>query len=103
MASEREVFQMRFVFPLLALVAAPLGANAVTFEEMKVTNFVKESRHFYRITVQGTVKDQEIVCAILNASGDIVASKTKYTDNMATNVLIRYDGNDVASATCVKN
>lgn len=103
MAAEREVFQMRFVFPLLALVAAPLGANAVTFEEMKVTKFVKSSQGYYKITVQGTVKDQQIVCAILNASGDIVASDTQYTDNMATSVLIRYDGNDAASATCVKN
>lgn len=94
---------MRLMLALITLIAAPLVANAVTFEEMKVTKFVKSSQGYYRITVQGTVKGEQIVCAIHNASGDIVASDTQYTDNMATSVLIRYDGNDAAGASCVKN
>ena len=94
---------MRLMLTLITLIAAPLVANAVTFEEMKVSKFVKASSDFYRITVQGTVKGEEIVCAIYNASGDIVASDTQYTDNMATSVLILYTGNDVVGASCVKN
>lgn len=86
---------------LLILAALPhVGEAQVEFE---VTAFRKSSSNFYEIVIQGTTKDQEIVCALKNASGDIIATDTQYADALATSVLIRYSGSDVKSAICVPN
>jgi hypothetical protein len=86
---------------LVMLAMLPSVAFAET--EFELTAFRKSSSDFYEIVVQGTKKDQEIVCALKNAEGDIIATDTQYGDALATSVLIRYEGDDVTSAICVPN
>ncbi len=86
---------------LILLIVSPTVAFAETAFEL--TAFRKSSSDFYEIVVQGTKKDQEIVCALKNAAGDIIATDTQYADALATNVLIRYEGDDVSGAICVPN
>ncbi|MCF8510842.1 MAG: hypothetical protein K9G43_05295 [Rhodobacteraceae bacterium] len=87
----------------ILFVSAILPKAVVAQTEFEVTAFRKSSSNFYEIVVQGTRKDQEIVCALKNAAGDIIATDTKYGDALATNVLIRYQGDDVIDAICVPN
>lgn len=95
---------MRCTAIILGSIALVLGPGmAAAQPEFEVTAFRKSSTNFYEIIIQGTRKDQPIVCALKNAAGTIIATDTQYADTLATKVLIRYDGSDVASAVCVPN
>ena len=82
-------------------VLAWLNQAAMAFE-LKVSNVVRSSNDYVAVTVMNTVKDQQIVCVLYNSAGDAVASDTQYTDNLATKVLIHYEGN-FSSARCAEN
>ncbi len=91
---------------LMAAVVAllPVGAFAHDFSELKIDRFARiENGPFLEIILGNTVKGRQIVCAILNGSGQILATTQWITDNFATKVVISYEGVDVGTAQCVFN
>lgn len=92
---------------LKALAAAaaciPVGSWAHEFDSLEIASFSRSSDRYLEILLQDTVAGRRIICAAYNDSGELIASDTQITDNLATSVLIRYSGNDAATARCVFN
>jgi hypothetical protein len=93
--------QLGWASVIAIVCSAPVQTLAQTGPE--ISAFRKSSSSYYEIIVQGTVKDQQLVCGLKNAAGNFLASDTQYADAMVTKVLIRYAGDDVATAVCIPN
>ena len=86
------------------LAAAPSNANAHDFNELQIDRFGRLGNGpFLEIILSNTVKGRSIVCAVFNGAGDVLATDTWITDNLATKVFINYEGRDVATTRCVFN
>ena len=95
---------MKYLLIPLTMISTAASAGSITFETMdEVTRWGKSSSSYYEIILQGTQKDTKITCGLTNEKGDIIAVNTTFTDPLATSVLIRYKGNDVKGAICVRN
>ena len=89
---------------IVALFSTSDGADAHEFSELKMDSFSKNiNRPYFEILLADTVKGREVVCALFDSAGRVLASDTQYTDNLATKVIIIFEGNDVATARCVFN
>lgn len=96
---------MKFSVAVLCLAfLTPSLVIAHDFSELEIDRFSRIGNGpFLEIILNDTVKDRLIVCAIFNASGEVLATDTQLTDNLATKVLINYEGRDVSSVRCVFN
>lgn len=92
---------MRMISTLVAtLFATPLPAHEL--DELTISRFARIGNGPYlEIILDQTVKGNNIACAVYS-EGNVVATDTRITDNLATKVLIRYEG-AVDSARCVYN
>ncbi len=91
---------LRLVAALVAF-AAPCAAH--DFTELKIASFVRSSEDYVEVNLQDTVAGRNIICAIYDEAGTLLTSEDTYTDNLATRVLIRWDGEAPAAARCVFN
>lgn len=85
-------------------VLSPSLVNAHDFTELEINRFSRIGNGPYlEVILNNTVKGRVIVCAIFDAAGEVLATNNKLTDNLATKVLINYEGRDVSTAKCVFN
>ncbi len=87
----------------VGLAALALPAQAHEFQTLDIAAFERTSSNFMSVRLQDTVLGHRIVCAIYDSDGKLLASSDWRTDNLATEVLIEYAGDDAATARCVFN
>lgn len=87
----------------LVVLFGALTITSASASVGKVTSVGKSSSDHYKVLLSDTVKGVAVSCGLYDASGKLLAANTWITDNLATQVLIRYSGDDVASAECTEN
>lgn len=99
---------MKRLLIIAAVCVAATGANAQSepkFDEVKITRWgPSRSGNYTDIVIQGTTKDQWILCATFDADGNAINSDEILTDNLVTTGSVpAVDGQEVASVQCVEN
>lgn len=92
---------MRFILIMSMLAALP--ATAHVFDDLPIAG-ATYSTNYVHLNLSDTVKGRRILCAVYDEAGELLASDTQITDNLATEVLIRLDRPKMATqARCVFN
>lgn len=79
-------------------LATPLTAHEFTSVE---TAGFREVGHITVIEMQNTVAGERVVCALYDNNGEMLASTSTYTDNLATQAVITGNFETATEARCV--
>jgi len=89
---------------LAILLPTSNATQAHEFSELKIDSISVEHHYsFLYLNLSNTVKGRRVVCAVFDSTGTVIGSTNWDTDNLATKVMVSFEGNDPATARCVFN
>ena len=90
----------KFAYALFVSIASPVLAHE--FTDITVTGF-REMGPITVIDMQDTAKGHEVICALYDVNGELLASTPAYTDNLASTAPIPGTFPEAVEARCVLN